>query len=147
MPLSCSVTLALPDSHQRMTQVWTLEKTNPLPHQSAMKELQTSTPSTHTQCTVLQICRLYRKEGKLSGTLEVFSNISLPPPVWERSVQKPTTVQHRSCLSEDFWTGFRCFDYNTILRFLDLWLPQKIFLTTHSCSVNVQCKLHSDSFK
>lgn len=119
----CPATVVWPDSHQRMTQVQMGEKINLRARKGVRAHTHTHT---HTQYTVLQICRLYRKEGKFSGALEVSLSLwkrfgrSLPPPLWEHPLQILTAVRHHSCLSEDFWTRFMCFDRNTIVRFLIL---------------------------
>jgi len=59
---------------ERRTQIWMLDWTNwafPVNHRSCKPERLFST----TECAELQICRLYKKEGKFSGTLEVFPDI------------------------------------------------------------------------
>ena len=138
-PQSCSVAVVWPVSHERILQVWCIRK---------------QTAPTHTQLTVLQIRRLYRKEGKLSGALEVFSNI------WQRfewilllllllllllganTDRSPTS---QLPVSQDFWSSFRCFDGNTILRFHNFSVyPRKTVLRAYFCSASAQCsKLHS----
>lgn len=62
----------------------------------------------------------------------------------ENPDRRPTSQLH---VSQDFWTSFRCFDRNAILRFLDLCVYlRKTVLTTHICCASAQrSKLHSDS--
>lgn len=73
-PLLCSVTLVLTDSHQRMTQVWMLEKTNRLPRQLVMKELQTCTPSLKCTYTMYSAANMQtlQKRGKTLRYIRTF---------------------------------------------------------------------------
>lgn len=72
--------------------------------------LDTHDTHTHSLSTGLQICRLYRKERKLSGTLEVFSNIWAMAPC--------SDTDHTGTSQLAVWTCFTCLDWNTTVRFL-----------------------------
>lgn len=104
-----------------------------------------------TQRTALQICRLYRKEGKLSGTLDVFSNIwkqfgggdlCYPLLLCERAQCKhPLQSNITAACQEVSGLGSGVWTITLYLGFLTCVCYRKSF--TPPLAVTVQCKVRS----